>query len=404
MLAIIFLGLASGVPLGVVISLIQTWLTDAHIDLKTIGLVSLVQFPYTFKFIWSPVMDRFSLPFLGKRQGWMLVSQIAMAIAVFALGSCNPASEVKLVTIIAILISFFGASHDIVIDAYRRDVLEDSELGFGASLASNAYLVGYRFLTVVLGLTLADKLGWQTAFTVLSGLCLVGVIGTFIAPKPAREVATPKTLKDAVVLPFVNFLSRPMALEILLFLVLYKIGDNFAANLQSTFYLKLGYSKTEIAFMSKVVGFTAMFSGGMIGGLMLFKYSIKKCLWWFGIVQAVSLLGFALMNALSASAIINRLVLMGSAVGFETFSIGMSTAAYAAFMLKLCDRRFSATQFALLSSFMGIPRTFIPGLAGYVAEPFGWTNFFIFSFVLALPGLVMIYFRGDKWQASLPAT
>jgi MFS transporter, PAT family, beta-lactamase induction signal transducer AmpG len=404
MLAILFLGLASGVPLGVVLTLVQGWLTDVGINLKTIGLVSLVQFPYTFKFLWSPFMDRFALPFLGKRQGWMFVCQIGMFLSVAGLAMYNPTTEIFMVTFTAVLISFFGASHDIVVDAYRRDILDDSELGFGASLASNAYLIGYRFLATVLGLTMADKFGWATSFMILAALCLVGIVGTLIAPQPVREVAAPKTVRDAVVLPFLNYLSRSGAIEMLIFLFIYKLGDNFATNLQTTFYLKLGYTKTEIAYASKIVGFSGMFIGGMVGGVLLFKYSIKKCLLWFGSLQAISILGFALMNELITSAVINRLVLMGSVIGFETFCIGMSTAAYSAFMLKLCDRRFSATQFALLSSFMGIPRVFVPGWAGYVAEPFGWTNFFIFSFLLAIPGVLMVYFRADKWESDGTAT
>jgi PAT family beta-lactamase induction signal transducer AmpG len=326
-------------------------------------------------------MDRYPLPFLGRRQGWMLVAQICMFFSVASLGLFDPTKEVFLITAVAVLVSFFGASHDVVADAYRRDVLEDEEIGFGTSVASNAYLVGYRFLATVLGLTIADKFGWRAAFFVLAGACLVGIIGTLIAPQPSRIIAGPKSVRDAVVLPFLNYLSRSGAVEMLLFILAYKIGDNFASNLQTTFYLKIGYSKTEIAFASKVVGFIGR----------------------FGSLQAISILGFAVMNEMVTKPWVDRLVLMGCVIGFETFCIGMSTTAYSAFMLKLCDRRFSATQFALLSSFMGIPRVFIPGWAGYVAEPFGWTKFFIFSALLALPGLLMVYFRADKWEASLPS-
>jgi MFS transporter, PAT family, beta-lactamase induction signal transducer AmpG len=385
------------------LTLVQAWLTDAGIDLKTIGLLSMVQFPYTFKFFWSPLMDRYSLPFLGKRQGWMLVAQLGMFTSVAMLALYNPSKDVLMVSAVAVLISFFGASHDIVVDAYRRDILDDDELGFGASLASNAYLIGYRFLATVFGLAIADKCGWSTSFLVLAAFCLIGIVGTLIAPKP-KKVQSPKNLREAVVLPFLNYLSRSGAVEMLIFLLAYSMGDNIASNLQVTFYLKMGYTKTEIAYASKIVGFTGMFVGGLAGGVMLFKYSLKKCLLWFGGLRAISILGFALMAQLVTAVWVNRIVLMGSVILFETLCIGACTAAYSAFMLKLCDRRFSATQFALLSSLMGISRVFIPSVAGYVAEPFGWPTFFVICASFAIPALLMIIFRYDKWQSSMPET
>jgi PAT family beta-lactamase induction signal transducer AmpG len=401
MLTITFLGLASGIPLGVVLTLVQTWFTDAGIDIKTIGLVSLVQLPYTLKFLWSPVMDRFTI-FGSRRKGWMYVSQAGMFICILGLSLFDPKSTIYPVLILSFLISFFGASHDIVVDAFRRDVLDDDELGFGSAVATNSYLIGFRFLTTVFGLALAEWTSWSFVFMVFAGLCILGFIGTMIAPNPVKEVSSPKNIKEAVINPFLNYLTRPGAFEILIFILLYKVGDNFAANLLTTFYLKIGYIKTEIAAIGKLVGFWGTFIGTFIGGFFLLKFSIRKCLLWFGFFQAISTLGFALMNELVTNGVINRLYALGAVVGFETITSGMGTAAFSAFMLKLTDRRFSATQFALLTSFMGIPRVVIPGWAGYVAEPFGWTNFFIFSTLIAIPGMLMVFFRGKKWEESMP--
>ncbi len=402
MLTITFLGLASGIPLGVVMTLVQTWLTDAGIDIKTIGLVSLVQLPYTLKFLWSPLMDRFSF-FGSRRKGWMFISQLGMFLCILGLSFFDPKALLAPILILALLISFFGASHDIVIDAFRRDILDDDELGFGSAVSTNSYLIGFRFLTTVLGLALADWTTWSNVFLVFAFLCVLGVVGTLIAPQPQKETSAPKDIREAVINPFLNYLARPGAFEILLFILLYKVGDNFAANLLQTFYLKIEFTKTEIAAVSKLIGFWCTFVGTFIGGFFLFKFSIRKCLLWFGGFQAFSTLGFALLNEVIAAGYAHRLFALGTVVGFENITSGMGTAAFSAFMLKLTDRRFSATQFALLTSFMGIPRVLIPGWAGYIAEPFGWTNFFIFSAFIAVPGMLLVFFRGKKWEDSMPA-
>lgn len=389
-----FLGFASGIPLGVVMTLFQTWMKDSGIDLQTIGLASLVQLPYSCKFLWSPFLDRYTLPFLGRRKGWMLVAQIGMLISIILLGNFNPKDDITIIMIMATIISFFGATHDIVIDAFRRDVLSDEELGFGSAVATNSYLVGFRFLATVLGLTLADSYSWGFVFTLMAILTALGMIGTMLAPNNDKEIAAPKSLKDAVIKPFVNYLMRPGAFEILFFILLYKLGDNLAGNLVTPFYLEMGYSKTEIGWVGKMIGFWAMFAGGFLGGTLLIKYNIRKCLMFFGILQAFSTLLFALLTKTGVS-----IFALGIVVGFENLTAGMGTAAFAAFMLKLCDKKFSATQFALLSSFMGIPRTIIPATAGFIAEPLGWSGFFIVCTLAAIPGLLMIQFRSKHWES-----
>lgn len=395
MLSILFLGIASGVPLGVVITIFQTWTTESGIDLKTISLAGLTQLPYTWKFVWSPLMDRFRMPFLGRRRGWMLVSQIVMLISIFMLGQFDPKSSLSIVIALATLVSFAGASHDIVIDAYRRDVLDDQELGFGSALATNSYLIGYRYLTVVSGLVIADILPWAETFAILSSFTLIGIVGTFIAPDFEGKIAAPKSLREAVIAPFREFLQRPGSFEILLFILLYKVGDNMGQHMLQPFYLKLGYTKTEIGIVGKVVGFWATFAGGFVGGFVLLRYSIRNSLLWFGVLQAISTFSFVALIGHAPDKL-----LLGVVVGFENLTSGMGTAAFGAFMLKLTNRKFSATQFALLSSLMGVPRVVVPALVGTSLEYISWNTYFSICTLAAIPGLIMIVTRAKKWERA----
>jgi len=395
MLAILLLGMSSGVPLGAVLSVLQAWLTKSGIDLKTLGLVSLVQLPYTWKFVWSPILDRYKLPFLGRRRGWMLIFQILMVASLALLGHFDPASDVSLILVISFFVAFFGASHDIVIDAYRRDVLDDDELGFGSALAVNGYLIGYRYLAVVLGLLLADVFPWSQVYHFLALMASVGIIGTLIGPEADGNIAIPTSLKAAVLDPLKDFFKRSGAIEILIFILLYKIGDNFAQNMLTPFYLKIGFSLSQIAWIGKFIGFWATFGGGLIAGLILIRYSLPTSLLFFGILQAISTLAFAGLAMAGPN-----VWALGITVGFENFTAGMGSAAFAAFMAKLSNRQFSATQYALLSSLMGVPRVVIPAGAGFVAEAVGWVPFFVISTVIAIPGLLMVIFRAKKWVST----
>jgi MFS transporter, PAT family, beta-lactamase induction signal transducer AmpG len=397
MLTILFLGLASGIPLGIVITVLQAWMTKSGIDLKTVGLAVLVQMPYTWKFVWSPLMDRYVPPFLGRRRGWMLVSQIVMAVSIVAMGHFDPTRSVGIILGLATLISFAGASHDIVIDAYRRDVLDESELGFGSAVAVNSYLIGYRYIGVVLGLFLGDFLPWNLVFLILAAFVLLGVIGTLIAIEPRDAIPAPKNLREAVFNPFLDYLKRPGAIEILFFILLYKLGDNLASALLTPFYIKVGFSLTQISVYYKIVSFWGTFTGGLVGGALLTRYSIRKCLLAFGVFQGVTPLAFAILVATGPNVFALAFV-----VAVETLSLGMGASALTAFMLRLCNRKFSATQYALLTSFMGIPRTIIPASAGYFVDALGWVHFYTLCVVLAIPGLVMIYFRATRWEEGLP--
>jgi PAT family beta-lactamase induction signal transducer AmpG len=397
MLTILCLGIAAGIPLGIVLTVLQAWMTKSGIDLKTVGLAMLVQMPYTWKFVWSPLMDRFVPPFLGRRRGWMLVSQLLMIVSIVAMGQFDPAHDIVLILAFATLISFAGASHDIGIDAYRRDVLDESELGFGSAVAVNSYLIGFRYIGVVLGLFLGDFLPWSHVFMILAGFVVIGVVGTAIAIEPRDAIPAPRSLREAVFNPFLDYLKRPGAIEILLFILLYKLGDNLASALLTPFYIKVGYSLTQISVYYKVVSFWGTFCGGLIGGALLTRYSIRKCLMAFGVFQGVTPLAFSILVFTGPNVLALAFV-----VAIETFSLGMGALALTTFMLRLCNRRFSATQYALLTSFTRIPGIAAGATAGFIAESVGWVNFYILCVVLAIPGLVMIYFRAAKWEEGLP--
>jgi PAT family beta-lactamase induction signal transducer AmpG len=398
MLTILCLGIAAGIPLGIVLTVLQAWMTKSEIDLKTVGLAVLVQMPYTWKFVWSPLMDRFVPPFLGRRRGWMLISQLLMIVSIVAMGQFEPARAIVPILALATLISFAGASHDIVIDAYRRDVLDESELGFGSAVAVNSYLIGFRYIGVVLGLFLGDFLPWSQVFMILAGFVVIGVVGTFIAIEPRDAIAAPKSLREAVFNPFLDYLKRPGAIEILLFILLYKLGDNLASALLTPFYIKVvGYTLTQISVYYKIVSFWGTFCGGLVGGALLTRYSIRKCLMAFGVFQGVTPLAFSILVVTGPNVLALAFV-----VAVETLSLGMGASALTAFMLRLCNRKFSATQYALLTSFMGIPRTIIPASAGFIVDGLGWVHFYILCVALALPGLLLIYFRAAKWEEGLP--
>ena len=397
MLAILCLGLASGIPLGIVLTVLQAWMTKSGINLKTLGMAALVQMPYTWKFVWSPLMDRFVPPFLGRRRGWMLISQVVMLASIAAMGQFDPAHSLAAILALATVVAFAGASHDIVIDAYRRDVLDVSELGFGSAVAVNSYMVGYRFIGVVLGLVLGDLLPWSQVFMILAAFVLVGVAGTLIAVEPKGAVQAPRTLREAVVNPFLDYLKRPGAIEILFFILLYKLGDNLASALLTPFYIKIGFSLTAISFYYKVISFCGVFAGGMVGGAILTRYSIRKCLMAFGLFQGVTPLAFSILVFTGPNVLALAFV-----VALETFSLGMGALALTTFMLRLCNRRFSATQYALLTSLTRIPGIAAGAGVGYIVEWTGWVNFYILCVVLAIPGLLMIYFRAAKWEEGLP--
>lgn len=396
MLCLLLLGYAAGLPLLLTGGTLQAWMTDEGVDLGTIGMVSLIGLPYTIKFLWSPFLDRFRLPFLSRRKGWMVFSQALLVLAIFCLSFVNPKADLLMVGVIALMIAFFSASQDIALDAYRREILPDEELGFGSSV----YVTGYRLGMLLAGagaLILADRMPWPTVYQLMAAFMVPAILFTLIAPKERTDIESPKTMKEAVLGPLKEFFTRPGALTIILFILLFKVGDLMAANLTTPFILQLGYSKTDMGTVAKGVGMIATILGGLVGGTLMLRIPMKASLVVFGIFQAVSTLGFALLARLSVEW--GNLALV---IGFENFSAGLGMAAYGAFMAVLTDKRFTATQYALLSSIMGITRVILPAPTGFLANVVGWEMFFVICTLAALPGMLLLIpvFRLSRPQAT----
>ena len=384
MLVALFMGFSAGLPLLLTLTLLQAWMKDAGVDLGTIGLFGLVGLPYTFKFLWAPLVDRFSLPFLGRRRGWLIVTQLLIIAAIFNMSFGNPADNYFGIVIASLLLTFFSATQDIVIDAYRRETLEDDEQGLGAAL----YVNGYRFATLLVsggGLILADMIAFEDVYRVMALLMFVGVATTLFADEPVKPEGTPTTLTDAVVRPFVEYFSRNNAILVLAFIVLYKVGDMMANHMSIPFYLDIGFSRTEVGAIVKLFGFWATISGLLVGGLVILRWGLYKSLWVFGILQALSTALFAVLASVGY-----HQGLLAAVISFENLSMGLGTSALLGFMATLTNRKFTATQFALLSSLAGIPRVVITAPTGFLAEAIGWQSFFIFCALIAIPGLLLL--------------
>ncbi|MEH6470235.1 MAG: AmpG family muropeptide MFS transporter [Halopseudomonas sp.] len=387
MLICIFIGFSSGLPLYILYQLIPAWLRDQGVSLETIGLFSLVAFPYTWKFLWSPAMDRYVPPLFGRRRGWMLVTQLALLLSIGSFSFFNPTDSITSVAYVVFAVAFFSATQDIVLDAYRRELLADEELGLGNSLFVNAY----RFSSLVpgsLALILADQLPWKTVHLVVAGFMLVGVATSLCVAEP-QGGTPPLTLREAVVEPFHEFFTRSSvrtALASLVFILLYKLGDSMATALSTPFYLDLGFSMTEIGTIAKAASLGASIVGGLVGGVAMIKLGINRSLWIFGVVQVVSILGFAALAEIGHDPAALFVV-----VAFEYFGVGLGTAAFVAFMARLSDKRFTATQLALFTSLASIPRTFANASTGYLIESIGYTQFFLLCALIALPGMLMLY-------------
>lgn len=392
MLVALLMGFSSGLPLLLTGSVLQAWMTREGVDLGVIGLYALVGLPYTLKFFWAPLVDRFTLRWLGRRRGWLLTAQVLLMLAIAGLGLSDPASQPWLVAGVALLVTFFSASQDIVVDAYRREDLRDEELGLGSSL----YIGGYRAGMLLAGgggLILADHLSFRGVYLVMAVLMLVGIVTTLFAREPEAASGAPRNLYEAVIAPFEDYFRRPEALWILVFILLYKIGDTMASAMTTPFYLSLGFTTTEIGTVVKFFGTGAVIGGGLLGGLLMLRLGINRALWVFGILQAVSTAGFAWLALIGHS-----LAGLAGVIAFENLSGGMGTAAYMAYMAQLTNKKFTATQYALLSSLMGVPRVLASAPTGYLAEGLGWVGFFLFCVLIALPGLLLLR-RLAPWHA-----
>ncbi|CAB1079769.1 AmpG permease [Olavius algarvensis Delta 1 endosymbiont] len=384
MLVAFVMGFSSGLPLLLTMSVLQAWMTDAGVDLTVIGLMALVGLPYTLKFLWAPFVDRFTLPFLGRRRGWLLIAQIALTASIAGLGQSDPVQNPWLLAFAAFLVTFFSASQDIVIDAYRREDLSDEELGLGSSLYINGYRVG-MLLASGGGLIMADHMDFSMVYFILAACMLPGIVTTMLTPEPATPVGTPRTMKEAVIDPLVEYFSRHSAIWILVFVLLYKVGDTMASSMTTPFYLDIGFSKSEIGAVVKLFGFWATIAGGLAGGILMLRLGINRSLWVFGFLQAVSTAGFALLAHVGYS-----VPLLSAVIAFENLSSGMGTAAYAAFMASITNKKFTATQYALLTSLMGVPRVLLSAPTGFLAKNVGWETFFIACALIAIPGMLLL--------------
>ncbi|MEO8144344.1 MAG: MFS transporter [Betaproteobacteria bacterium] len=399
---LLLLGFASGLPLALTAGTLQAWLAAENVDIVAIGWFALVGQPYTYKFLWAPLMDRYVPPLLGRRRGWLLVTQVLLAAAIAFMGTLTPADSVWLLGATALTVAFLSASQDIVFDALRADWLERDERGAGAAVS----VFGYRIAMLISGagvLILADQwLGWHAAYWLMAALMGVGMIATWFVVEPEIKGGAPKTLDAAVVQPFAEFFTRQGAVALLLLVVLYKLGDAFAGNLTTTFLLRgPGFSLTEVGAINKGFGLAATIFGALAGGALMAKMRLYRALLLFGALQAFTNLGFMLLAASGKS-----YPLMVTVIGLENLCGGMGTAAYVALLMALCDRRFSATQYALLSALSAVGRVYVGPVAGYLVAGFGWIQFFFFTFLIALPGLALLVWmraRIDALDETPPA-
>ncbi|GLI33936.1 AmpG family muropeptide MFS transporter [Desulforhabdus amnigena] len=383
-LSLLGLGFSSGLPLALTASTLQAWMATEKVDLALIGIFSLVGLPYTLKVLWAPVMDRFTPPFLGRRRGWIVITQVLLALAILALSLASPASMPWLVAFLAVMIAFFSSSQDIVVDAYRADVLQERELGAGAATT----VVGYRIALIVSGavaMILSDHLPWRAVYGLMAVLMLLNVAFTLAAPEPAERVVPPKTIKEAVWGPLASYFRRSGAVEMLCFIMLYKLGDAVAGAMTTPFLLDLGFTRTDVGTVNKAFGLISTILGTLAGGSIIAKMGINRSLWLFAFLQAFSNLAFTGLALVGKS-----YAVMVTAIGLENICGGMGTAAFVAFMMSLCDKRFTATQYALLTSFMAVTRVLAGVPTGFMVNSLGWAMFYSVSVLGALPGILLL--------------
>ncbi len=388
MVVVFLLGFSSGLPIMLLYKVLKIWLREEGIALGTIGFIGWVTLPYSFKFLWSPIFDRFNPFRLGRRRSWLLLSQLGLTGGLFGMGLTDPSVSVPLVVAVATVVCFFSASQDIVVDAYRREILPDSELGVGSALAVYGYRIA-MFIASGVGLWVVDPqtlgLTFQQMFFVMSAIMLVGILTTLWCVEPTLMGSPPRSIREAIIDPFLEFFKREGAWMVLLFILLFKMGDSMAGAMLGPFYIDVGFSKSEIATVTTGLGFFSSMFGLFLGGAVIYRLGYRVPLLAFGVLQALSTACFALL-ALTGK---NILALSG-VVFFEDFSSGMGTAALVGFMSSLTNRRFTATQYALLSSFTAFGHTFFSGFSGRLIEGMGYVGFFVFGALMAIPGLTLL--------------
>lgn len=406
MLICVFQGLSSGMPLYVLTQLVPGWLRTEEVGLSTIGLFSVVTLPYTWKFVWSPLVDRFHVPFFTRRRGWMIASQVLLLLSISQFGSIDPAKSIYAVGWLMFATALFSATQDIVLDAYRREILADDELGTGNSIFINAYRIS-SLVPGSLGIVLGDFLPWSAVFWIVALFMAVGIVTSLLVGEAVDERLEPHSIREAVVEPFRDFFGRgggvKSGLLVLAFIVFYKLGDNMATALQTPFFIDMGFSLTEIGTVAKSAILASSMLGTALGGIVMLKVPINRALWLFGIVQITSILGFAALAKIG-----DNLYALFAAASFEYIGVGLGQVALTAFMAQQTNVRFTATQFALLSSLAAIPRTFANASTGFIVEGVGYFNFFLICTLAAIPGFLLLAvvapWNGRSEPALRPAT
>ncbi len=397
MLICIFTGFASGMPLFVLLHLVPAWLTDKGVSLTEIGLFALVGIPYNWKFLWAPLMDRYVPPFLGRRRGWMLVTQIALLICIGCLGWLEPEYSLANVAILALCVAFFSASQDVVLDGYRRKILPDHELGLGNSIHVQAYRISV-LVPGSLALILADHLAWASVFWITAAFMLVGIALCLTIREPPSELPPAAGLRDAVIAPFREYVQRRgwrTVFLVLGFMFLYKLGDSMATALSTPFYLDLGFTMTQIGLVAKNAGLWSGIVGGLLGGVLMIRIGINRALWLFGVVQLVSIFGFAVLAEAGPV-----LWLLAGVIAFEYLGVGLGTAAFVAFIARETSKQYAATQFALFTALSALPRTFANAATGIIVESIGWTEFFLLCALIAVPGMALLWWVAPWGERS----
>jgi PAT family beta-lactamase induction signal transducer AmpG len=387
MLICVFTGFTSGMPLYVLLQLMPAWLKDGGVSLTEIGLFALVGIPYAWKFAWAPLMDRWIPPFLGRRRGWMLICQLSLLLSIGILGAFDPARSTWLIAWLAVALAFFSASQDVAVDAYRREILPDEELGLGNAIHVQAYRIS-GLVPGALALVLADILPWSSVFWITASFMAIGVVMTLVVTEPRSELPTGTGLREAILNPFIEYLTRrgwSGVLLVLGFMFLYKLGDNMATALATPFYLDIGFSMTQIGLVAKNAALWPAIFGGLAGGLIMIRLGINRALWLFGVVQVVSIFGFALLASTGPV-----LWLLAVVIGFEYLGVGLGTAAFTAFIARETSRTYAATQFALFTALAAVPRTFANASTGIIVDHVGWVNFFLICAMLAIPGMLLL--------------
>ena len=387
LLICLFTGFASGLPLFILYQLVPAWLRSEGVGLKEIGFFALVGIPYTWKFVWSPLMDRYAPSNMGRRRSWMLITQVLMLASIGYLGFLDPKTQLSEIAILCAITAFLSASLDISIDAFRREILPDRELGLGNSI----HVTTYRIASLIpgsLSLILADHYAWDFVFIITAAFLSLGILMVLFSDEPEVNSHRPLTLRAAITEPFQEFFGRhgvKSALWILSFMFLYKIGDSMATALSTPFYLDLGFSKTEIGLVAKHAALWPAIFGGIFGGILMLRIGINKALWLFGGAQIISILGFALLAEIG-----HNLWVLALVIGFEYLGVGLGTAAFVAFIARTTSPAYTATQLALFTALTALPRTFANATTGIIVENMGWTNFYLFCTAIAVPGMLLL--------------